>query len=55
MAAARQTVADSGLDARTWDGARVGVVLGTAIGGIGTFEREHRTWSTRARSRCRRC
>lgn len=42
MAAARQAVADSGLDPRTWDGARVAVVLGTAIGGIGTFEREHR-------------
>ncbi|WP_436498552.1 beta-ketoacyl-[acyl-carrier-protein] synthase family protein [Actinokineospora sp. HUAS TT18] len=41
MAAARQAVADSGLDPRTWDGARVGVVLGTAIGGIATFEREH--------------
>ncbi|CRK58246.1 3-oxoacyl-[acyl-carrier-protein] synthase, KASII [Alloactinosynnema sp. L-07] len=41
MAAARQAIADSGLDPRTWDGARVGVVLGTAIGGIGTFEREH--------------
>ncbi|GLW89921.1 beta-ketoacyl-[acyl-carrier-protein] synthase family protein [Actinokineospora globicatena] len=42
MAAARAAVADSGLDPKTWDGARVGVVLGTAIGGIGTFEREHR-------------
>lgn len=43
MVAAREAVADSGLDPGTWDGARVGVVLGSALGGIASFERQHRT------------
>ncbi|MFI6346710.1 beta-ketoacyl-[acyl-carrier-protein] synthase family protein [Streptomyces sp. NPDC050560] len=41
--AARQAVADAGLDSTEWDGARVGVVIGTSFGGSATFEREHRT------------
>ncbi|MEW9532089.1 beta-ketoacyl synthase [Microbispora sp. NPDC049125] len=40
--AAREAVADSGLDPATWDGARVGVVMGTAGGGAATFEAQHR-------------
>jgi 3-oxoacyl-[acyl-carrier-protein] synthase II len=40
--AAREAVADAGLDPRTWDGARVAVVLGCADGGPGTVERQHR-------------
>lgn len=41
VAAARQAIADAGLDPATWDGARVGVVVGTSFGGSATFEREH--------------
>ncbi|MGH3434662.1 MAG: beta-ketoacyl-[acyl-carrier-protein] synthase family protein [Thermocrispum sp.] len=43
LAAAREAVADAGLDPATWDGARVGVVAGSAFGGTTTFEREHLT------------
>ncbi|WP_299539239.1 beta-ketoacyl synthase [uncultured Streptomyces sp.] len=32
--AARQAVADAGLDPNGWDGARVGVVLGVGVGGV---------------------
>jgi 3-oxoacyl-[acyl-carrier-protein] synthase II len=41
MAATREAVADAGLDPSTWDGARVGVVIGNALGGAGTFEAQH--------------
>ncbi|MCA1655129.1 MAG: 3-oxoacyl-ACP synthase, partial [Pseudonocardiaceae bacterium] len=41
MVAAREAIADAGLDPRTWDGARVGVVVGTSFGGSSTYEREH--------------
>ncbi|MFC9427188.1 beta-ketoacyl-[acyl-carrier-protein] synthase family protein [Streptomyces sp. NPDC056987] len=34
LIAARQAVADAGLDPVTWDGARVGVVLGVGVGGV---------------------
>jgi beta-ketoacyl-acyl-carrier-protein synthase II len=42
IAAAREAVADSGLDPQTWDGARVGVVIGCGLGGVVTWERQHR-------------
>jgi 3-oxoacyl-(acyl-carrier-protein) synthase len=42
VAAAREALADARLDTTVWDGARVAVVLGTAAGGIGSFERQHR-------------
>lgn len=42
LAAAVEAVADSGLDPQTWDGARVGVVLGNGIGGAATWETQHR-------------
>ncbi|MEU2870501.1 beta-ketoacyl-[acyl-carrier-protein] synthase family protein [Streptomyces olivoreticuli] len=42
MAAARESVDDAGLDPATWDGTRVAVVLGSAAGGIGTYETQHR-------------
>ncbi|WP_221351192.1 beta-ketoacyl-[acyl-carrier-protein] synthase family protein [Streptomyces beigongshangae] len=42
LVAAREAIADAGLDPRTWDGARVGVVLGSAGGGSGTVEEQHR-------------
>ncbi|MFI0353845.1 beta-ketoacyl-[acyl-carrier-protein] synthase family protein [Actinomadura sp. 9N407] len=42
IVAAREAVADSGLDPETWDGARVGVVIGCGLGGVATWERQHR-------------
>jgi len=42
LVAARQAIAHAGLDPSTWDGARVGVVLGNSLGGSATFERQHR-------------
>ncbi len=41
LVAAREAIADAGLDPQTWDGARVGVVLGCADGGPGTVEIQH--------------
>ncbi|MFE0043483.1 beta-ketoacyl-[acyl-carrier-protein] synthase family protein [Streptomyces albireticuli] len=41
LVAAREAIADAGLDPATWDGARVGVVLGCADGGPGTVEEQH--------------
>ncbi|GAA3004631.1 beta-ketoacyl-[acyl-carrier-protein] synthase family protein [Kitasatospora albolonga] len=38
LAAARQAVTDAGLDPADWDGARVAIVLGSAAGGIGSYE-----------------
>ena len=43
VAAAREAVGDAGLDPRGWDGARVGVVVGCGLGGVSTWERQHRT------------
>ncbi|SDK31275.1 beta-ketoacyl-[acyl-carrier-protein] synthase family protein [Streptomyces indicus] len=37
LAAAREAVGDAGLDPVAWPGERVGVVLGTAVGGISTL------------------
>ncbi|KUL55611.1 MULTISPECIES: beta-ketoacyl-[acyl-carrier-protein] synthase family protein [Streptomyces] len=42
LAAAAEALADSGLDPATWDGARVGVVLGVGLGGAATWETQHR-------------
>jgi 3-oxoacyl-[acyl-carrier-protein] synthase II len=42
LVAAREAIASAGLDPATWDGARVGVVLGNSLGGSATFERQHR-------------
>ncbi|MET9254315.1 beta-ketoacyl-[acyl-carrier-protein] synthase family protein [Streptomyces sp. NPDC003717] len=41
LAAAAEALADSGLDPATWDGARVGVVIGSGIGGAATWEKQH--------------
>ncbi|WP_330241731.1 beta-ketoacyl-[acyl-carrier-protein] synthase family protein [Streptomyces sp. NBC_00525] len=41
LVAAREALADAGLDPAGWDGARVGVVLGSAAGGIHTYEQQH--------------
>ncbi|MFE3558859.1 beta-ketoacyl-[acyl-carrier-protein] synthase family protein [Streptomyces sp. NPDC059193] len=40
MVAAREALRDCGLDSRTWDGARVGVVMGNSLGGTATFEQQ---------------
>ncbi|MFI9237312.1 beta-ketoacyl-[acyl-carrier-protein] synthase family protein [Streptomyces sp. NPDC053079] len=40
LAAARRAVADAGLDARTWDGERVGVVLGVGSNSLHTYVKE---------------
>ncbi|KIZ16189.1 3-oxoacyl-ACP synthase [Streptomyces natalensis ATCC 27448] len=42
LAAAREAVADAGLDPASWDGARVAVVLGSAAGGVDTYESQLR-------------
>lgn len=41
LAAATEALADSGLDTSAWDGARVGVVLGSGIGGATAWEKQH--------------
>ncbi len=43
LVAAREAIADAGLDPDEWDPTRVGVVMGNALGGIGTFEQQHNT------------
>jgi len=45
LVAAREAVADAGWDPRTWDGARVGVVIGNALGGTATYERQQQILS----------
>ena len=42
LAAAAEALADSGLDPGTWDGARVGVVLGVGLGGAAAWEKQYR-------------
>jgi 3-oxoacyl-[acyl-carrier-protein] synthase II len=42
LVAAKEAIAGAGLDPATWDGARVGVVLGCADGGPGTVETQYR-------------
>lgn len=41
LAAAREAVADAGLDPLGWNGARVGIVMGTSIGAAHSYEAEH--------------
>jgi 3-oxoacyl-[acyl-carrier-protein] synthase II len=40
IVAAREALADAGLDPASWQAARVGVVIGTALGGTTTYERQ---------------
>jgi 3-oxoacyl-[acyl-carrier-protein] synthase II len=42
LVAAQEAIADAGLDPGTWDGARVGVVIGCGLGGVATWETQHR-------------
>ena len=46
LVAAREAIADAGLDPATWDGARVGVVIGCGMGGAATWERQHQQMLT---------
>jgi 3-oxoacyl-[acyl-carrier-protein] synthase II len=41
LVAAREAIADADLDHETWDGPRVGVVLGCGMGGAPTWEEQH--------------
>lgn len=41
ITAAREAVADAGLDPCSWDGGRVGVVMGCGLGGVSTWEKQH--------------
>lgn len=43
LVAAREAIADACLDPKDWDGTRVGVVMGNALGGVATFEKQHNT------------
>jgi dodecanoy-ACP synthase len=47
IAAAREAVSDAGLNPVTWDDARVGVVLGCALGGTPSWEAQHRNFRER--------
>lgn len=40
--AAREAIADAGLDPESWESARVGVVMGCGMGGAQTWEEQHR-------------
>jgi 3-oxoacyl-[acyl-carrier-protein] synthase II len=51
LVAAREAVADSGLDPKTWDGTRVGAVIGCGMGGAGSWEAQHRTLMERGPER----
>ncbi|MEU4273958.1 beta-ketoacyl-[acyl-carrier-protein] synthase family protein [Streptomyces tanashiensis] len=46
LVAAREALADAGLDPAGWDGARVGVVVGVGAGGVLTFEAQHEVLRT---------
>lgn len=41
LAAAAEALTDAGLDPASWDGARVGVVLGNGVGGTATWEKQY--------------
>lgn len=41
LVAAKEAVADAGLDPGRWDGSRVGIVVGSAAGGVSTLETQH--------------
>lgn len=51
MAASKMAVVDSGLDPEAVDKTRVGVMVGSGIGGLGTLEREHEKLLSRGPSR----
>ncbi|MFC5290123.1 beta-ketoacyl-[acyl-carrier-protein] synthase family protein [Actinokineospora guangxiensis] len=47
LVAAREAVADARLEPATWRGARVGVVVGTALGGVPTLEAQRQRMGER--------
>ncbi len=51
MVAAREAWKDSGLDKETEDMERVGIIIGSGIGGIGTTEEEHEKYMTKGPDR----
>lgn len=51
MAASKMAVEDSGMDPEAVDKTRVGVMVGSGIGGLGTLEREHKKLLERGPSR----
>lgn len=51
LVAAREAVSDAGLDPADWEPHRVGVVLGTANGGSGILEEQHRAFLAHGFSR----
>jgi 3-oxoacyl-[acyl-carrier-protein] synthase II len=44
LLAAREAVGDAKLEPQTWDGARVGVVIGSGVGGLATLETQHKRY-----------
>lgn len=51
MAASKMAMEDSGMDPEAVDKTRVGVMVGSGIGGLGTLEREHKKLLERSPSR----
>jgi 3-oxoacyl-[acyl-carrier-protein] synthase II len=51
LVAAREAVADSGLDPQTWDSARVGAVIGCGMGGAPVWEEQQRVLMERGPER----
>lgn len=49
--AAREAVADAGLDPAVWDSGRVGVVIGSAHGGLPFYDEQHTTLTERGARR----
>lgn len=47
LVAAREAVADAGLDPVHWDGARVGVVVGCGLGGVSTWDKQSRAMAAK--------
>ena len=52
MAAAKMAMADSGLDVKSENTEKIGVVLGSGVGGIQTLEVQHSVLMERGPSRC---
>ncbi|WP_206336282.1 beta-ketoacyl-[acyl-carrier-protein] synthase family protein [Streptomyces torulosus] len=44
LVAAKEALADAGLDPERWDGPRVGIVMGNALGGTASYEAAHTTY-----------
>jgi beta-ketoacyl-acyl-carrier-protein synthase II len=51
LVAAAEAIGDAGLDPASWDGARVGVVIGCGMGGAPTWEEQHSVLLDRGHSR----